>query len=328
LSASVLNRIPLVRQAKRLAGNIRQQRALAKLDHTHRLTPLLLTANGRSGTTYLMQLMSQHPAVSIFDHYPYEHNQAAYFVNLYRTLNHEPDGQLREQSYAHLVARHEGWLSANPFLSSSNEAAAWYRSEYRDGAANFTRDMSSAYYQHLAIMAGKAQAHYFAECIIPSLDLANYFKQLWPDCREILLVRDMRDLLCSVLAFNRQRGHASFGREIVESDADYVDYVLSQAAADMLRAWQQRGESMHLLRYEELVSDTPSTLDRLFDHLGIENSAALRSQIITSCVSTQGHRTSAAASGSIGRWRSELDDSMQERCNRVFSDYLRTFGYD
>ena len=39
------------------------------------------------------------------------------------------------------------------------------------------------------------------------------------------------------------------------------------------------------------------------------------------------HRTSASARESIGRWRSDLSPATQERCNALFADSLKFFGY-
>ena len=328
MSGSGYQRLPLVSSARRSAGRLKQRLALRHSGADNSvLRPLLLTANGRSGTTYLMQLLNAQPAISLYNHYPFEHNQAAYFVNLYRTLTGSPDADLVQQSYAHLVAQHEGWLSRNPFLSATNEATLWYEKHYQPATADFVRHMCSDYYRHLAKMAGKNEPLYFSECVIPSLPLADDFYRLWPDTREILLVRDMRDLLCSVLAFNRKRGHHSFGREIVDTDEQYVDHVLSAAAEDVLRAWRNRGENMHLVRYEDLVSDTATVLGQLFGYLDIDDSGTTIDASLQAQSTASGHKTTADASSSIGRWKTDLDEDMLARCNDVFAQYLDTFGY-
>ena len=46
--------------------------------------------------------------------------------------------------------------------------------------------------------------------------------ELYPDARELILVRDPRDMLASILAFNRRRGFDAFGREDVGTDQEYV----------------------------------------------------------------------------------------------------------
>ena len=46
--------------------------------------------------------------------------------------------------------------------------------------------------------------------------------ELYPDSREVFLVRDFRDMVSSILAFNAKRGARGFGRAAAETDAGYV----------------------------------------------------------------------------------------------------------
>jgi len=292
------------------------------------LDPVILTANGRSGTTYMMELLDRHPAICLYRRYPYEHNQAAYLVNLYRNLNEPADDSIVNLSYAYVVARHQGWISRNPYLGADNEATLWYRERYRPATAGFCRTLASDYYRHLGGVYGKQNPRYFAEYLLPSLDLVDGFQALWPQTREILLVRDMRDLYCSITAFNAKRGHLSFGREFVDSEDDYIDIVLNKAAADMLAAHRERGDRLHVVRYEDLVTRTETVLYELLQYLGLENGPALIGEMCAAGGIEATHRTSADAGQSIGKWREQLDDAMTARCNRVFADYHRTFGYD
>ena len=56
-----------------------------------------------------------------------------------------------------------------------------------------------------------------------------------PARREVILVRDFRDMLCSVIAFNEKRGYRSLRQSDAESDAEYVETTVVQLGASPAR---------------------------------------------------------------------------------------------
>ncbi len=50
------------------------------------LQPILVTAPARSGTTWLMRLLSAHPAIVVYAQYPYEMHAAGYWWQVCRVL--------------------------------------------------------------------------------------------------------------------------------------------------------------------------------------------------------------------------------------------------
>jgi hypothetical protein len=137
-------------------------------------------------------------------------------------------------------------------------------------------------------------------------------------------------MLCSILAYNRRAGEDLFGRENFETDEDYVRGFVRDQASFVHAAWMERGDRAHLLRYEDLLSDPTNTLDSLFSYLDLDWSTDLLEASLLSDraqLEQREHGTSTDGEKSIGRWRTELDPSLQRVCEESFGEVLANFGY-
>ena len=82
-----------------------------------------------------------------------------------------------------------------------------------------------SFYREYASTRNRTTPAFFAEKIVPAGHVRRIMRLLYPQAREIFLVRDPRDILASVLAFNARHGFADFGRERVETDEQLVGLV-------------------------------------------------------------------------------------------------------
>jgi hypothetical protein len=102
----------------------------------------------------------------------------------------------------------------------------------------------------------------------------------------------------------------------------------------MLRdAFEQRRDSAHLVRYEDLVTDPRPTLRSMLSYLGLDDSAESLDAMLGSngrapLNGQQEHRTAPSPQKSIGRWRADLDGELVAECNAGFGSALERFGYD
>ena len=155
--------------------------------------------------------------------------------------------------------------------------------------------------------------------------------ELCPTAREIVLVRDPRDMICSSLAFNAKRGRIAFGRQDVDTDLEYVAHRASMARPWVIEPWRDRKDRVHLVRYEELVARPHDTLRGIFAYLGTDASAAVIGQLVDAVTASdevlERHGTSGSALASVGRWRHDLAPELADACEREFVDYMRLFGY-
>ncbi|MGH8542396.1 MAG: hypothetical protein ACREX3_01860, partial [Gammaproteobacteria bacterium] len=97
----------------------------------------------------------------------------------------------------------------------------------------------------------------------------------------------------------------------------------------LMKTWELRSDRAFLLRYEDLVNETGSTLEKLMDYLGIPTDVG---RLIEKARKTAGeldhHRTSKDAAASIGRWKSELAPPLKVASAEAFKEALSTFGYE
>lgn len=305
--------------------------------YSPRFQPLILTSLGRTGSTWFMHLLSQHPQIITHRAHPYETRIAQYWLQMLRVLTQPAD----------LTAStpHEGfeqnlhWIGANPFGRAGMlppSPAQWLGQDYVVQLATFCQQSIDGFYAQLAqaqhqAMGDTERRCYFAEkwVISPNVELAW---QLYPKAREVILVRDFRDMVCSMLAFNAKRGYASFGRQKVTTDAEFIRDRVLTFATKLLRRWQQRPQQIEVVRYEDLIQSPVPTLTRLLTYLDLlpdaDTIAQMQTQALGDSPDLQAHRTSESVQASIGRWRTDLPPDLQDLCHAVLAEPLQAFGYD
>lgn len=129
------------------------------------LQPLLVTALGRTGTTWLMRLLSQHPALVMDTRYPYELRIAQYWIHTLGVLA-EPANHL--QSSTPNQFRQDRYLVGhNPFyhghLVDIPGTGWWLGRAYVERLALLVQQAVEGLYRQLAASQGLAAPRYFCE---------------------------------------------------------------------------------------------------------------------------------------------------------------------
>ena len=155
--------------------------------------------------------------------------------------------------------------------------------------------------------------------------------EIYEGAKEIVLVRDFRDMICSMLAFNaKQRAHGMPAREH-SSEVDYIR-AIGVGARRLAQSWQRRAERAHLVRYEDLVQRPTETLDGLLGYLELDASEEIRSAMLSSLSEQSAgldfHRTTDSSESSIGRWRRDLSEDLQGTADEEFGPALTALGYE
>jgi hypothetical protein len=295
------------------------------------LQPLMVTSLARTGTTWLMRLLAEHPRIVAHRVYPYETRSAGYWVHLFKILsepaNHaqsaHPDTFLANLWWAGHHPAHTEPMSRHPQLGP------WFGRRYPEQLAEFCQRSTEEFYLQVAQSQGQTEPLYFAEKYtsgpVPWLTW-----DLYPKGREVFLVRDFRDVVCSILAFNAKRGFEAFGRNRVTSDEEYV-YRLHVNYRRLLAHYQSRTDRAYLVRYEDLVARPLETLAGLMRYLSLEESPAsleaLHNRASEETAELKKHKTSQSPAASIGRWRRDLSPSLQAVCLHAAGDVMKEFGY-
>jgi Sulfotransferase family len=299
---------------------------------TVRLSPLMVTSLGRTGTTWLMRLLGEHPELVMDMRYPFEVRPQRFWMH-WLQVNAEPANHT-ESSNPDDFHKQRWSVGANPYftarLAKEDPALAQQLAgEHVVALAEFAHRATETYYLSCMARFSRPDARFSVEKHSPDV-VPQLLWDLYPEAREIILVRDPRDMLASILAFNKKRGFSGFGRDRVETDVEYVRQVAA-GPVSLMRSWQARREHAHLVRYEDLVTMPQDQLREIFDYIGIDSSADMAERVLRQASAPDAalsfHMTSRDQSASIGRWKRDLPDEIQELAREAFGPALDEFGY-
>lgn len=261
------------------------------------ITPLLVDALGRSGSTLLMDLLGTSSKVAFDRSYPFEQFWYRYLLATSRTI-------------VGRAAASAEWDNSSLLRDGGTEAAIraappWAGGDPAPDAERFFVALWTSFGEQLP-----EGSRYYAEKS-PNARAIAHFPSVRPV--QITVVRDPRDQWLSILAFDKQRGNYGFGRLEGEEVPAYRQRMLGlfrdrlEYAVTLSEA-NERG----VYRYEDLVLHTDRIADDLSDLLDLP----LKPKRI------KRRRDHITARGgpkeSVGRWRSEM--SADER--RFFADHL------
>ncbi|MDP9364298.1 MAG: sulfotransferase [Chloroflexota bacterium] len=296
------------------------------------LRPLMLTTLGRAGTTWTMRLFSEHPKIVVHRWHPYELRASRYFMHAFKVTS-EPKDPYRS-AQADFFQTDKSWVGHNPFYPEPANVTPglreWFGREQVEHAAAFAQRSSEECYKRIAAAQGVEAPVFFAE-----KHRADYlpwlYWELYPNAKEVFLVRDFRDVVSSMLAFNAKHGRRVFGHDRLESDEEFFRFVRNGPVRLLSRNWPKRQDRAHLVRYEDLIGEPRETLRGVLAYLELDHDDATIDGMLARAgedkPETRRHITSGGASSSIGRWRSSLAPDAQTAANDIFGDALQQFGY-
>ena len=291
------------------------------------IQPLMVNTIGRSGSTLLVTLLSWHPDVVAFSPFVKDARVSTYWTNVLQDLA-EPSSYLAPFDPPDLEAA-RWWLDGGGDELGEPEVEHWLGSSGVESLAGLCRGQIDAFYGHLA---GEHRPRYFVEKYLPHQVVPDLLAEMYSGAREVILVRDFRDMLCSVIAFNRKRGWDAFGRAEGGDDAEYVRTTMRQSATILAKRLRGGATRPRLVRYEDLVENPEPTLAGIFEHLGLDCDPEVVSETVRqaeeSTASMEHHRTTSDPAASIGRWRNDLPTEIAEVCNEELGPWLSEFGYE
>lgn len=292
------------------------------------LQPLLLTSLGRTGTTWFMHLLAHHPRIVAHRVYPYELRIAKYWLHLLGVLS-EPADHI-DSATVDTFSASPSWVGINPFNVDGTPFSTWLGTDHVRNLAAFCQRSTEECYQAIAEAQGKTDVRYFVEKANPDR-IPWLVHDLYPDAKEIVLVRDFRDMLCSIFAFNAKRGFAAFGREQARSDEEYV-WQIRESAVRLLESWRRRSQDALLIRYEDLVTNPHRALATTLGYLGLHSSKDAVQGVLDHAGADASelaqHRTTSDAIQSIGRWERDLPNELHAVAADALDDIVAEFGYE
>jgi len=312
-------------------ATVRGHRRMLPTSGAGLIQPLMVNTIGRSGSTWLVWLLSRHPEMVAFKPYARDVRVATYWANVAQGLS-RPQSYLGQLVPGPLEDKlwwlDQGGLQAG--IAGDPELEEWLGGNAVEEVFAMCQSRIEAFYSRVA--GSDASPRYFVEKFLPYQVVPDLLKEIYPGAREVILVRDFRDMLCSVIAFNEKRGYQAFGRGTARSDAEYVETTVRYSARRLLKRLRECGDSAHLVRYEDLIQTPEATLGGMFDYLGLDSGEDAISETLelaeTEVPDYAHHRTTAEVSATIGRWRDELSPELAELCSELLDPMLVELGYE
>jgi hypothetical protein len=313
-------------------ASIEGRRRLPDAGVDDHMQPVALTTMGRSGSTWATRLLGQHPAITTFQPFEYETRAAAYWLGMLGSLS-EPASFT--QMLQGIIYGEDWWVGSQKpaeFPPPEAEMECWLGSRQVEELLPFCTRQIEGFYRHAAEMQGELDSGYFCEKVSSHSFVPLLLEDLYPRAREVILVRDFRDVMRSMMAYNERRGFRAFGPEGTDSEEEFIRW-WRPGAEQLLNVWRARSDSAHLLRYEDLILKPEETLTSLFEYVGVDSDRETVQGLLDRAHSLtpdrqKRHQTSGGPAQSIGRWRRDWDERLQRVATDTFGDILEGLGYD
>jgi Sulfotransferase family len=318
--------------ARASLGRLRGRRRPLRSGYRPRLQPLLITTLGRSGSAWLTGLLSLHHELLALSPFRFEAKLTSYWMEMLHTLA-EPASYI--QTILPEISDPEWWIGSRqtpvPVHLRDSGMPRWLACENVEILAGFCQSRFDGFYHELAGLQKRPQARLFVEKCYPG-PVPRAIAELYPDCRELVLVRDVRDMVCSIDDYNARRGFKLWGREKAQTDEEWFHHLRGEAGK-LLESWRTRQDRAHLVRYEDLIADPERTLTEILSYAGVSAGADIVAQMFEQDTrqapeEKRFHQTSGSAEASLGRWKRDLSPERQALCAEAFDDILEGFGYE
>ena len=321
---------------RRMIAEIRGTQQLTS-DFAPSMQPIIVNTLGRSGSTWLMRMLAEHPDIIVHERFPYETYVCSYWMHFLQLLATPVDTSQVDSSHF--------WRDPErlplfpycfgPYLGASTPTAdlgvaRWYATDQVEEFARAAQAAVESFYREYASSRKRTTPTFFAEKSVQQkgIQAGQYnwtMRQLYPRGREIFLLRDPRDTLASVLAFNARRGFDDFGRELVETDEQYID-VMRTRTLSFVQTWKSTSHRGTLVRYEDLVRSPTEQVRAILGALELDSSANIVAAMVKAgnevTADVNAHRTSSDGLSSVGRWKRDLEPRLQKLCGEAFDGLL------
>ena len=284
------------------------------------LVPILLTSTGRAGTTLLMHEFLRHPEILVAGRYPFEIKLINYYAAAFRALvgnedrvhSTDPDHMFAEQNRKLIGHNPYNSPGHHGFVHARYAVARFFEKTIPERLASLFRDLVFEYYALAKSDGDKAAAVFFAEK--SALDDAprQAARRFFGEIREIVLVRDPRDLMCSAMSFWGYSGPDALK-------------MLGETLPQLEAIHDGMTPDTFFLRYEDLIEHPAASRSALYRFIG--TNLGDRDFINTDADLFRSHATSRDPSASIGRWQTDLSKDYVAACDISFASFMERFGY-
>jgi hypothetical protein len=297
---------------------------LVRADASPAAVPVLLTASGRSGTSVVMQALAGDPAIVVAGDFPYEVKLLLYYTQAFEILT--APGDHKKSIDPNIIYKHPYSLGLNPFHHQTFERVfprmgqlyEFFQEKVPPKIAATFGTIVAEFYLEVASGQGKGTARLFAEkCDIYS-PVRLFSRLAFERVRELVLVRDPRDMYLSYQAFWSSDPAGTL--QILKS---FRNQMLDVARDSEARVGD---DAVLFVRYEDFVQKMAETLKTISLFLGIDHVIAVDKA--KDMKDFGRHGTSKSPEDSVGRWKSALSSQERQLFSQEFRAFFEKFGYE
>jgi LPS sulfotransferase NodH len=265
---------------------------------------IFIIGSPRSGTTWLQILLGAHPKVAstveltIFSHY------IAPLINGWNKEKENIDKGRWEQGLPYIWSQEEFYVFLRSFVDKAYEKVLEKNPE-----ATHILDKHPGYSKHVKLI-----------------------QKFLPDAKFIHIIRDGRDVACSMMAARKNIG---FGEGKIEGAArEWRDNVLAS------RIISNDIQKYYEIRYEHLLANPIQVLNNVFNFCGLEASDSQVKSIIDANSFEKLKNKGATADsksnlnknhyrkGKSGTWKEDMTAEQQFKFNSIAGKLLLDLGYE
>jgi len=169
---------------------------------------------------------------------------------------------------------------------------------------------------------------------------SDYIAQCLPESKIIILIRDGRDIIDSLMDATRGEGFMSNGREITKLTPNWeMSFIKSRAEVwcalteNLMKTYENHPKNLvFLIKYEELRTNTKTVLNKLYQFLEIDIPENEIEKIVDKytfenlpdAIKGKGkfHR-----SATPGKWKENFSKEKIELMNKIMGSTLKKLGY-
>jgi hypothetical protein len=320
-------------------GTLKGRRDPLRSDYEPHLQPLMITTHGRSGSSLLLRALASHPQIVAYKPFLAEPRIATYWGDVLQELG-DPASYFRQVS-PHGDLNPKWWLGVGaPGFPATRDVLVeeWLETEGIKALATFCQSRIDSFYALVSRHSGRSEAVYFAEKCAPSglNPLPSLLSEIYKGSREIVLVRDFRDMISSMFAYSaklqaKADGGAPAAFSLDRAHEEVFGRIWKENVALLLENWRERSDSAHLVRYEDLVRWPMEVIESVVDYLGIDDSStaieAMEKGLSEKSKQSAWHQTTPGPEESIGRWKRDLSPALRDATEELFGEALEAFGY-
>ena len=248
------------------------------------LEPIFLVCAPRSGSAFLRNVLGTHPAIACGP----------------ETYAFEAIGQLLA-AVDRRSARGQG-LVGRGYLDEAG---------LRRAAAEFFRT---------AVATRTGTRRYFVEKTPMNTDLLAVIDRIFPDAKLVHLIRDGRDVACSMMAAERER-RMQLPTTVVQCAERW------RKIGKVIDFGRRHPERYCEVRYEAALADLAGELRRIFAFLGIALSDGELRAMQAEAEKVVHPSAASAADGYVGKWRAAFSSDDVRAFKDTAGELLRELGY-